>query len=144
VSILQNNLTYVLGAQLPAVPLHKGQVALDYTFPHGIDLRIQQTFVASNNAKNLTAYNYGDLTLTAPVAKVGTVNVGVSNLWNQYAFYNGFIGHGVPLALNQYAAPANYGNPAAGVGAALLGTQATEEFGLPYRQLFISYTFHAH
>ncbi|HEV2878466.1 MAG TPA: TonB-dependent receptor, partial [Candidatus Eremiobacteraceae bacterium] len=145
VSVLQNNLTYIIGAQLPAVPLHKGQVALDYTFPgNNIDVRLQQSWVAANNSKNLTAYNYGDLVITAPIAKNGRVNIGVNNVWNQYAFYNGLIGNGVPLALNQYATPANYGNPLAGSGAALLGAQATEEFGLPYRAFFMSYTFRAH
>jgi hypothetical protein len=44
------------------------------------------------------------------------------------------IGHGYPLPLNQYASAAQY-KP-------LIGTSATELFGLPYRQLFVSYTFH--
>ena len=143
VDILQSNLTYIVGAQLPGVPLHKGQVALDYTFPQGIDVHLQQNFVAQNNSKNSSAYNYGEFVVTAPIARTGTVNIGLNNVWNQGAFYNGLIGHGVPLALNQYATPSSY-SPTGDTLGRLIGAQNTELFGLPFRTFFMSYTFHAH
>jgi hypothetical protein len=67
----------------------------------------------------------------------GTYNVGaleargVDNLFGQYADIRGLRYEGVPLALNQYAAPSAY--------LPYTGAAATERFGLPYRRLFVTY-----
>jgi outer membrane receptor protein involved in Fe transport len=134
VTTLQNNPTLIVGSQLPGVPLHKGQVALDATLLRGIDVRLTQTFLSAGNSKNAPAYNYGDLLINAPFSSQSSVNLGVNNVFNQYANYTGLIGHGVPAALNQYASAPSY--------APLTGASATELFALPYRQLFISYSYH--
>ena len=134
VTTLQNNLNLIVGAQLPGVPLHKAQASLDVTVGRGVDLRYTHYYVSSNNSKDQPAYNYGDFVLNVPLGRVSSVNVAVSNVFNQFTGYNGQIGHGVPLPLNQYATAGNY--------APLIGTSATELFGLPYRQLFVSYTYH--
>ena len=130
--VLQNNLTLILGSQLPGVPLHKAQLAADYAFDNGIDVRLTQYYVDTNNAKNSPAYNYGDLTIGVPVRHDGEFNIAIGNLFNQYQQYNGLIGHGVPLPLNQYATAANY--------APVIGASATELYGLPPRQIFFTYT----
>jgi hypothetical protein len=62
----------------------------------------------------------------------GTLSANVYNLFNQDAFIQGYLGEGVPLALNQYATKASY--------APYLGASATELFGLPYRSFFVSYS----
>ena len=134
VTTLQNNLILIVGAQLPGVPLHKAQVALDAIVGRNIDLRLTQYYVSGNNSKNSVAYNYGDFTANVPVGSASSVNFAVSNVFNQYTGYNGQIGHGVPLALNQYATPSNY--------TPLIGTAATELFGLPNQQFFVSYSYH--
>jgi outer membrane receptor for ferrienterochelin and colicin len=130
---LENNLVLIVGSQLPGVPLHKASAALDYTFGDNIDVRVQQYWVSANNSKNSPAYNYGDLTVGVPLLQNGTLNIAVSNAFNQFVQYNGLIGHGVPLALNQYATATNY-QP-------LIGAAATELYGLPYRQIFFGYTY---
>src|SRR5579885_1782323 len=132
VQVLQNNPTLIIGSQLPGVPLHKGQLGADYVFDNGVDVRLMQYYVGVNNAKNSHAYNYGDLEINVPVRKYGDFNVVVGNVFNQYQQYNGLIGHGVPLPLNQYASPAQY--------APLIGASATELYGLPPRQIFFTYT----
>jgi outer membrane receptor protein involved in Fe transport len=130
--LLENNPTYIIGAQLPGVPAHKWQVAADQTFGKNIDVRYTQYYVGVNNPKNTTAYNYGELSASMPFGP-GRFNVAVSNVFNQFTQWNGLIGEGVPLALNQYAN--------AGAYAPYIGAGATEGFGLPPRQIYFSYTF---
>jgi hypothetical protein len=132
VLLLENNPTYIIGAQLPGVPVHKWQVSADGTVGNNIDLRLTQYYVGVNNSKNTTAYNYGELSASAPFGP-GRFNVGIWNVWNQYAQWNGLIGYGVPLALNRYATPAEY--------APYIGAGATESYGIPPRQIYFSYTF---
>jgi hypothetical protein len=132
VLLLQNNPTYIIGAQLPGVPAHKWQIAADATVGKNIDLRLTQYYVGSNNSKNIPSYNYGEFTASFPWG-AGRFNVAVTNLWNQYVQWNGLIGYGVPLAMNQYATAAQY--------ARYIGANATESYGLPPRQIYFAYTF---
>ena len=136
VTTLQNNLVLIVGSQLPGVPLHKGSLAVDGTFGRNIDVRLEQNWVAANNSKNSPAYNYGNLLINVPYSNRGSFSLGVNNVFNQFTQYNGLIGHGYPLPLNQFATHGQY-QP-------LIGTSATELYGLPYRQLFVSYNFHFH
>ncbi|MBV8153473.1 MAG: TonB-dependent receptor [Candidatus Eremiobacteraeota bacterium] len=130
--LLQNNPTYILGAQLPGVPAHKWQVSADGQVGRGVDLRLTQYYVGLNNPKNTTAYNYGEFTASAPVPG-GRFNVSITNVWNQYFQWNGLIGYGVPLALNNYATKAQY--------APYVGAGATESYGIPPRQIYFAYTY---
>jgi outer membrane receptor for ferrienterochelin and colicin len=135
VTTLQNNLFVIPGSQLPGVPLHKGSFAADVAIGRNIDARLEQTWIAANNSKNSGAYNYGDFTLNIPVHNDrDSLALAVNNVFNQYTGFTGLIGHGYPLPLNQYATSGQY--------APLIGAGATELFGLPCRQLFVSYTFH--
>jgi outer membrane receptor protein involved in Fe transport len=131
VLLLENNPTYIIGSQLPGVPAHKWQVAADATLGRNIDLRYTQYYVGVNNPKNTTAYNYGELSASIPFGE-GRFNVAVSNVFNQFAQWNGLIGDGVPLALNKYATAADY--------APFIGAGATESYGIPARQIYVSYT----
>jgi hypothetical protein len=91
--------------------------------------------VSANNTKNLPAYNFSNLTAGTPLGP-GTFSATVSNLFNQNAFIEGLRYEGVPLALNQYATAADY--------AQYTGSNATEQFGLPYRAVYFNYTFQVH
>lgn len=132
VVLLQNNPTYIVGAQLPGVPAHKWQVSADVTVGRNVDLRLTQYYVGANNSKNIGAYNYGELSANVPWGS-GRFNVAVTNLWNQYAQWNGLIGYGLPLAMNHYATAAQY--------APFIGAGATESYGIPPRQIYFAYTF---
>jgi outer membrane receptor protein involved in Fe transport len=128
--LLASNLTYIPGSQLPRVPLHTLDGSLGGTLGE-FDLRYTLHTVSANNTKSLPAYNYSDLLLTYSPRSEGTFSVFVTNLFNQYANVAGLIGLGVPLALNGYANAASY--------APLIGTSATEQYGLPYRTIYFSY-----
>jgi hypothetical protein len=128
----ENNLTIIQDAQLPRVPLQKFNIAADGTLTPRIDLRYTLHYVGENNTKRIGAYNYSDLRLSASGVGPGTFSASVFNLFNQDAFIFGLLGQGQPLALNQYATKADY--------APYVGAAATEEFGLPYRQVYFTYT----
>ena len=60
-----------------------------------------------------------------------TLNLGVSNLFNSAAGQYGLIGLGTPQAQNQF-----------GQGNSTAFQQGAEEFFLPYRQIWVTGTFH--
>jgi outer membrane receptor protein involved in Fe transport len=129
--LLASNLTFVPGSQLPRVPLHTFDGSLDATLRGGFDVRYTLHTVSANNTKSLPAYDYSDLTLSYPVRNNGILTVFIANVFNQQSNIAGLIGQGVPLALNGYANAASY--------APYIGTAATEQYGLPYRQIYVSY-----
>ena len=129
-STLQNNLTIVPNTQLPTVPVHKYQVAADYAFSNGIDLRLTRYYVGVNNAKNSPPYSYSNFQLNAPTGKHGNINFAIDNLFNQDADIRGQFGLGVPLPLNRFATDFS----------PLLGQNSTELYGLPYRTATLTYT----
>ncbi len=133
--LLKSNLTLIPGSQLPNLPLHTLDLALDHTFGRALDLRYTFHGVSNNNTKNLPAYNFSELSASTPIGR-GTFAATVTNLFNQNAFIEGLRYEGVPLALNQYATAADY--------AQYTGSAATEQFGLPYRMIFLNYTFQVH
>ena len=133
ISVLQGNLTLVPGSQLPGIPLQKANFALDWTVAKLVELRSETYWVASNNTKNMPAYNYTNLIASVNTGQRGVFNVVVNNLFQQYAFPEGLIGDGVPLALNQFAGPSDY--------TPLIGAGATEEFGLTPRTIEFIYSY---
>ncbi|HTZ55140.1 MAG TPA: carboxypeptidase regulatory-like domain-containing protein [Candidatus Acidoferrum sp.] len=130
--LLESNLTDIIDSQIKGVPLHTASIALDGTVGI-VDTRYTLYTVSTNNTKNLPAYNYSNIQVGMPVAHLGTFTVAVFNLFNQWANIAGLIGEGVPAPLNGYA-PASAYTP-------LIGTAATEQFGLPYRSIYFSFAF---
>jgi hypothetical protein len=128
-SYLRSNLTLVPGAQIPRVPLHTLDGALDHTFGP-VDVRYTYHWISDNNTKALPAYDYSDLRIAVPLGP-GEFSIAIDNLLNQDAFIEGLRYEGVPLALNSYATPSSY--------AQYTGAAATELFGLPYRSIFFTY-----
>jgi len=86
--------------------------------------------ISDNNNKHTAGYKYSELRGSIGIGP-GTLSGYVDNLFNQDAFIEGYLGQGVPLALNGYAAAAS--------SAPHLGANATERFGIPYRAFFASY-----
>lgn len=130
--LLESNLTDIINSQIKGVPLHTASIALDGTVGV-VDTRYTLYSVSTNNTKNLPAYTYSTVQLSLPVSHAGTFTVAVFNLFNQWANIAGLVGDGVPAALNGYA-PASAYTP-------LIGTAATEQFGLPYRSIYFSFAF---
>ncbi len=128
--LLESNLTDIIGSQIKGVPLHTGSIALDGTIGQ-VDARYTLYAVSTNNTKNLPAYDYSNVQVSVPVANTGTLTVAVANLFNQWANIAGLIGEGVPAPLNSYAKASAY--------TPLIGTAATEQFGLPYRTIYVSF-----
>lgn len=128
--LIQSNVTLIPGAQIARVPLHTANLAPDFTFNNGLDLRYGIYFVSAGNTKSLPAYNYSNFSAAYPV-KNGVITANLLNVWNQWASIAGLIGDGVPLPLNQYATPSKY--------TPYIGTAATEQFGLPFRTIYFSY-----
>jgi hypothetical protein len=134
VQYLEQNLTAVIGSQIPRLPLHTFDFSADGQPARKVDVRYTLHVVGDNNTKRLGGYNYSDVRV-AGVVGPGTFAATISNVWNQNAFIYGYLGQGEPLPLNQYATKASY--------APYLGAAATEQFGLPYRALFLTYTLQA-
>jgi hypothetical protein len=129
---LEQNLTDIVGAQLPRVPLHTFNLSADQLVGPSLELRYTVHAVSENNTKRLPAYNYSDLRISANRAGPGVFSVSISNLFQQDAFIYGYIGEGQTLPLNQYAKTSSY--------AQYFGKSATELFGLPYRSIFFNYS----
>jgi outer membrane receptor protein involved in Fe transport len=130
--LLASNVTDIIGSQIKGVPLHTANVAFDGTVGT-VDTRYTLYTISNNNTKNLPAYDYSNLQVSMPVLHAGTFTVAVFNLFNQYANIAGLVGEGVPAPLNSFA-PASAYTP-------LIGTAATEQFGLPYRSVYFSFAF---
>ena len=136
-SILQNNFALIPGSQLPNIPLHKANFALDYTFGKNVEARTETYFVAANNPKNLPAYDFSNLIVSFNTGPHGVLNAVVNNLFQQNAFNEGLIGEGYPLALNPQFAAQEDTTP-------LIGNNSTERFGLTFRTLELIYSYKLH
>lgn len=121
---LASNSNYIVGSQFPSVPLHQYNLGLNYEFVRDANFRIGYHHVSDNNTKNLPAYGYADALITGKVGP-GRLALGINNLFNSQAFYQGFQGDGVPVATNSFAG----GTPT-----------TTERFGLPFRTATFTYT----
>jgi len=128
--LLQSNFTLVPGSQLPGLPLHTLDVALDRLVGSTLDVRLSLHGVSDNNTKRLPAYTYSDLKLSLPLRR-GTLALEIDDLFNGYSDPRGLLYEGEPYALNGYAGALQY--------APFTGAAASERFGLPPRTLFLDY-----
>ena len=129
--ILKNNVLLIPNAQFPTVPIHKYQVAADYNFRGGLDLRLTRYYVGDNNAKNSPAYTYSNFQIGSPLGHNGSFNLAIDNVFSQRADIRGQYGLGLPAALNRFG---NDFTP-------LTGQSSTELFALPYRTATLTYTY---
>jgi hypothetical protein len=130
--LLAANLSLVPGGQLPAVPLHKAALGLDYRSRSGFEAGFTTFRVSTNNPANLPAYTYTNAEVGALVGP-GRLRFLAYNLFDQQAGDRSLIGEGVPLALNAFAPPFAY--------APFVGAAATTRYVLAPRRYELYYTF---
>jgi outer membrane receptor protein involved in Fe transport len=128
VFLLKANPTLIPGSQLPKIPLHKWAVNGDFSTPYGLDLYMDYTHYDGNNDLNRPAYGIADISLTQQLKAGTSVNIGISNLFNQYVDTYGRIGFGVFIPENRYGTDPN--------GLA----QGSERFGLSPAALSVTVT----
>jgi outer membrane receptor protein involved in Fe transport len=128
VFLLKANPTLIPGSQLPKIPLHKWALNGDFSTLYGLDLYMDYTHYDGNNDLNRPAYGIADVSLTQQLKAGTSLNIGISNLFNQYVDTYGRIGFGVFIPENQYGTDPN--------GLA----QGTERFGLSPEALTVTLT----
>lgn len=131
INVLQNNLSFIPGAQLPDIPLHRFNLGLGWEH-RGYTAHLNYFHESENNTRHLPSYGYFDLVTGAQVGP-GRLAIAVGNLFNQRVDYRGLEYSGYPHALNQYADPVSGYLPQ-------IGNAATEQFGLPARQINLTYS----
>lgn len=127
--ILQNNQYIINGTQIAGVPLRKANVGLSFANPAGLAAQIDGHFIDSNNGWNRPAFWFANASISDDVGPL-TLNLGANNLFNSAAQAYGLIGLGTYTPVNAFNA-GNYPNALA---------EGSEEFGLPYRQIWFTIT----
>ncbi|HZY98494.1 MAG TPA: TonB-dependent receptor, partial [Candidatus Baltobacteraceae bacterium] len=126
--ILQQNTGLLDGGQIYGIPLHQGTAGLSYQNRTGFGARIDATYVGDNNSWNRPAFWFANGSISqASVDGRTVVTLGVNNIFNSAAQQYGLIGAGVYQPQNYYGL-----GPASGL------TQGQEEYGLPFRQYWLT------
>lgn len=126
-SILQTNAKLINGGQFRQIPLRRASLGLGYSNSSGVGAQLDGYYVGGNNGFNRGPYMYANLSASRTVGPV-TVNFGVYNLFNSVAQRYGYVGLGTFTPENQFGADKNAFD------------QGSEEYGLPYRQLSLTFT----
>jgi outer membrane receptor protein involved in Fe transport len=100
--------TTIVGTQVPGIPLQNGSLALDYTAPNALHVRLQGYYQGRNNQYGLPAFTRTDLTVNKDVNRHATVTVYVRNLLQYKAFYDQIDNSGIAYPLNAYASSGDY------------------------------------
>jgi hypothetical protein len=125
-SVLVTNGGYVNWQQFYGIPPQTGSIGLGYdNRSGGLIARIDGYYVGNNNGFYRPAFWYANANLSKSVGGV-TFNLGVSNLFNSAASNYGIMNVGTPYPQNQYVTSA---------------PSLSEEFSLPYRQVWATTTF---
>jgi outer membrane receptor protein involved in Fe transport len=128
--ILMSNTGLIDGGHIFGIPLRQGTAGLAYQQPHGFGARIDATYVGSNNSWNRNPFWFANGSLSQSSGTV-TVSVGVYNIFNSAAQQYGLIGAGVFQPQNYYGSAA-LGGPSSAL------TQGSEQYGLPFRQFWLT------
>ena len=129
-SILAQNPYVNNDAQILGIPLRKANVGIEYRSVKGFDARIDEHFIDTNNSLNRPAFWYATANVSFTGPRGVTINLGANNLFNNAAQIYGFKGGGV-------FAPSN---AIAGSQGATGLQEGREEYGLPYRQIWVTLT----
>lgn len=130
-SLLMSNLTLINGSQLPRIPLHKEGLSGDWATASGGDLYLTYTHFDSNNDLNRPAYGVTDLSFTQRMTSRTSINIGVSNLFNNDVDTYGRIGYGVFVPENQFGTNSTglqQGSERFGLSPAALSVTVTQRF----------------
>jgi outer membrane receptor for ferrienterochelin and colicin len=128
--ILQNNTGLINGAQIYGIPLHRANLGLGYSNLSGFGMRMDGYYVDGNNSLRRPAYTYANMNVSKTFAPQGlTINFGIYNVFNSAAQQYGLVGLGTFVPQNAF------GDPAA---SAL--SEGSEEYGLPQRQVMLTFS----
>lgn len=125
--ILMNNPFIVNGTQVQGTPLRKADMGFAYGNPRGIGGTFDGHFIDTNNGWNRPAFWFANASISNNWGPV-TVNFGINNIFNSAAQQYGFIGLGTYTPVNSFNA-STFPNALA---------EGSEEFGLPYRQMWLT------
>ena len=128
--ILIQNTNILDGGQIYGIPLRQGNAGLSYQQRSGFAARLDTTYVGSNNSWNRNPFWFVNGSISQTSGKV-TVSAGVYNLFNSAAQQYGLIGAGVFQPQNYYGSAA-LGGPTSAI------QEGSEEYGLPFRQFWIT------
>jgi outer membrane receptor protein involved in Fe transport len=125
-NILVNNPTVVNGAQLPGIPLHTANIALDVA-PGPWEFRIEDHYIGNNNPLSRPAYWYTNAFLSHSFGKNTLLTLGGTNIFNNAVSYYGYIGLGTTPMVNPVAALAG------------MTANPSEEFGIAPATLTLTF-----
>lgn len=126
-AILITNGGYVNGQQFYGIPTQTANIGVGYVnAPGELIVRIDGHFLGNNNGFYRPAFWYANANISKTIRWV-TFNLGVSNLFNNDADAYGIMNVGIPYPQNFYVTSA---------------PQYSEEFALPYRQIWLTTTLH--
>jgi hypothetical protein len=128
--ILMANTNLLDGGQITGIPLRQGTAGLAYQQPGGFGARIDATYVGANNSWNRSPFWFANGSISQTSGRV-TVAAGVYNMFNSVAQQYGLIGAGVFVPQNYYGSAA-LGGPTSAI------QEGTEEYGLPFRQFWLT------
>lgn len=134
VNVLINNPYILDGGQIYAIPVHKFNVAADYTGLRGYEAQLQLYYIGNNNTLNRPAYTYYNAFLSKSVGRNLSLTLSAYNLFNQNSQSYGYFGEQLPAPTNPfYAGDSSAIGQVVGIGP---GTSA-ELFGLQPRLISI-------
>jgi outer membrane receptor protein involved in Fe transport len=127
-SILQQNTTIINGAQIAGIPLHKATATLSYG-NRGFDAQFIGNYIGPNNTYNRQGFWFANANVSKTVGSI-TLSLSANNLFDSAAQIWGYFGLGTFVPENRFGTDTN------------AFQQSTEQFGLPYRQLFFTVSQH--
>ncbi len=127
-TVLMNNPTLINGAQIPNIPMHTYGITMDLTNTYGGELYIDYTHYDNYNPYNRPAFGEADAFFNQRINDQTSINLGISNLFDEATDNYGRVGLGLFQAENQFGSDTN----------AL--QQGTERFGIGPRAFTFSVT----
>lgn len=127
---LASNGTLVPGMQVDKVPVHTGNLGVEFQGRRGLDLRLDGYYVGSNNALVRPAYAYANGSISQTVKNV-TFTLGGFNIFNSHYQQYGLIGYGTFQPENSHYSDANVLQQA-------FNCCDGEQFGLPHASFIFS------
>ncbi|HEY6326698.1 MAG TPA: TonB-dependent receptor [Candidatus Cybelea sp.] len=123
-SILQQNVTTINGAQIAGIPLHKATATLSYG-NRGFNAQLIGNYIGPNNNYARQGFWFANANVSQSVGGI-TVALSANNLFDSAAQRWGYFGYGTYVPENKYGTDTS------------AFQQGTEQFGLPYRQVFFT------
>jgi outer membrane receptor protein involved in Fe transport len=128
--ILLANTSLLDGGQIYGIPLRQGTAGIAYQDNHGFGARMDATYIGGNNSWNRNPFWFVNASVSKQSGPV-TIGLGVYNWFNSAAQNYGLIGYGVYQPQNFYGLAAQ--------GGAINGIQqGNEQYGLPFRQFWMT------